>query len=96
LVSWGAIGLFLKKFTDTDVPWWDAFPTAGSVIATWLLARKHIENWPAWLIVNAVAVALFIYKSLVLTAILYVIFWLMAVWGWRTWRAALRDGAHAR
>jgi nicotinamide mononucleotide transporter len=93
LVLWMSIGAFLRKFTDTDVPWWDAFPTAGSVIGTWLLARKHIENWPVWLLVNAVAVTLFAYKSLYLTSILYAIFFAMAIWGWRQWRVALNSRA---
>jgi nicotinamide mononucleotide transporter len=90
LAAWGALGLFLKRFTDTDVPWFDAFPTAGSVLGTVLLARKYIENWPVWVVVNVVSVALFIYKQLYLTAILYVIFIAMAVWGWRVWREKLR------
>jgi nicotinamide mononucleotide transporter len=90
LCAWGALGLFLRRFTDTDVPWFDAFPTAGSVLGTVLLARKYIENWPVWVVVNVVSVALFVYKHLYLTAILYVIFIAMAVWGWQVWREKLR------
>ncbi len=86
LVMWVALGFFLKRFTDTDVPWFDAFPTAGSLLGTVLLARKFIENWPVWVIVNVVSVALFAYKSLYLTAILYVIFIMMALWGWWAWQ----------
>ena len=65
--SWPATGLFLARYTDTDVPWWDAFPTAGSVVGQWLLGRKYVENWPAWIAVNVVGVALFAYKGLWLT-----------------------------
>jgi nicotinamide mononucleotide transporter len=90
LAAWGLLGVFLKRFTDTDVPWFDAFPTAGSVLGTVLLARKYIENWPVWVGVNVVSVALFVYKHLYLTAILYVIFIAMAVWGWRAWQGKLR------
>jgi nicotinamide mononucleotide transporter len=90
LAAWGALGLFLRRFTDTDVPWFDAFPTAGSVLGTVLLARKYIENWPVWVVVNVVSVALFVYKHLYLTAILYVIFIAMALWGWQVWREKLR------
>jgi nicotinamide mononucleotide transporter len=89
LAAWGALGLFLRRFTDTDVPWFDAFPTAGSVLGTVLLARKYIENWPVWVVVNVVSVALFVYKHLYLTAILYVIFIAMALWGWQVWREKL-------
>ena len=45
-----------RRFTDTDVPWWDAFPTAASVVGQWLLGRKYVENWPAWIVVNVVGV----------------------------------------
>jgi nicotinamide mononucleotide transporter len=89
LAAWGALGLFLRRFTDTDVPWFDVFPTAGSVLGTVLLARKYIENWPVWVVVNVVSVALFVYKHLYLTAILYVIFIAMALWGWQVWREKL-------
>mgnify|MGYP002151407440 CR=1 FL=1 len=41
---WPATGLFLKTYTDTDVPWWDAFPTAFSLVGQWLLGRKYVEN----------------------------------------------------
>ena len=85
-VAWPATGLFLKTFTDTDVPWWDAFPTAASVIGQWLLGRKYVENWLAWIVVNVVSVALFAYKGLWLTVILYGIFIVMSVFGWRAWR----------
>jgi nicotinamide mononucleotide transporter len=83
---WPATGLFLSRATNTDVPWWDAFPTAGSVIGQWLLGRKYVENWTAWTVVNAVAVALFAYKGLWLTVVLYGVFFLMALAGWAAWR----------
>ena len=82
---WPAIALLLMRTTDTDVPWWDAFPTAGSVIGQFLLARKRVENWPVWVVVNLVAIGLFAYKGLWLTVVLYALFTLLAVAGWRAW-----------
>jgi nicotinamide mononucleotide transporter len=87
LVLWPAIGWFLDTYTDTDVPYWDAFPTAFSLIGQWLLARKYVENWPTWIVVNVVSVALFAYKGLYLTVLLYAIFVVLSVVGWRAWRA---------
>jgi nicotinamide mononucleotide transporter len=84
-LAWPATGLFLRSYTDTDVPWWDAFPTAASVIGQWLLGRKHVENWAVWLVVNVVSVALFAYKGLWLTVLLYVAFIALSVQGWRAW-----------
>jgi nicotinamide mononucleotide transporter len=82
---WPATGWFLAHATDTDVPWWDAFPTAGSLIGQWLLGRQYVENWPTWVAVNVVGVALFAYKGLWLTAGLYALFALLALAGWRGW-----------
>jgi nicotinamide mononucleotide transporter len=90
---WLATGLFLLKFTSTDVPWWDAFPTALSIVATVLLGRKYIENWPMWIAVNIVGIALFAYKGLWLTVGLYVVFAVMALLGWQAWRTAQREQA---
>jgi nicotinamide mononucleotide transporter len=83
--AWPATGLFLARFTDTDVPWWDAFPTAASVLGQWLLGRKYVENWPLWIAVDVVAIGLFAYKSLWLTVALYAIFVAMSLVGWRAW-----------
>ncbi|MEO8080570.1 MAG: nicotinamide riboside transporter PnuC [Caldimonas sp.] len=85
-IAWPATGLFLSRFTNTDVPWWDAFPTAASVIGQWLLGRKYIENWPTWIVVNVVGVGLFAYKGLWLTVLLYTLFVAMSVVGWSAWR----------
>ncbi len=89
-VLWGLTGLFLLNFTTTDVPWWDAFPTSLSIVATFLLGRKYIENWPLWILVNIVGMALFAYKGLWLTVGLYGVFAVMAVIGWRAWRFSLK------
>jgi nicotinamide mononucleotide transporter len=84
-LAWPATALFLSRFTDTDVPWWDAFPTAASVVGQWLLGRKYVENWPVWIVVDVVAAALFAYKGLWLTTGLYLVFVAMAWVGWRRW-----------
>jgi len=85
-IAWPVVGLFLKRHTNTDVPWWDAFPTAGSLIGQWLLGRKYVENWPTWVVVNVVSVGLFVYKGLWLTTLLYAVFIVMSFIGWRAWQ----------
>ncbi len=87
--AWLGCALLLRAITDSDVPWADGFVTAGSVVGTVLLGRKFIENWPIWLIVNAASVALFAYKGLTLTVVLYVIFFGLAIWGWLGWQQRL-------
>ncbi len=93
VVLWPITGLFLKTYTDTDVPWWDAFPTALSLVGQFLLGRKYIENWLVWAAVNTVSVGLFIYKGLWLTVILYTIFIVLSVVGWHAWRQRAREQA---
>ena len=93
---WCVCALLLGSITDSDVPWADGFVTAGSVVGTVLLARKFIENWPLWLVVNAASVALFAYKGLYLTVVLYAIFFLLAVWGWIGWKQRMAAADAAR
>lgn len=90
LAGWPLLGLFLARFTDSDVPFWDAFPTSLSLLGQWLLGRKHIENWPVWIAVNTASVGLFAYKGLWLTMGLYAVFSLLSVAGWRAWHRHLR------
>lgn len=87
LLAWPALGLFLRRYTDTDVPYWDALPTAASVLGQYLLGRKFIENWSTWVAVNVVSVGLYAYKGLWLTVVLYAIFVVLSVAGWRSWVA---------
>ena len=82
---WLLCSVVLLRWTDSTVPWADGFVTAGSVLGTVLLGRKYLENWLVWLIVNAASVVLFAYKGLTLTVLLYVIFFALAWWGWRSW-----------
>lgn len=96
LLLWPSLGWLLSRFTDSDVPYWDALPTAGSLLGQWLLARKRVENWPCWLAVNLISMALFAHKALWLTVILYGVFALLSVAGWRQWlRDARQAGASA-
>lgn len=88
-VAWPAIALFLIRFTDTDVPWWDGFATGLSLVGQYLLGRKFIENWLIWLAVNMVSIGLFIHKGLWLTVGLYAVFAALSVVGYMAWRRRL-------
>lgn len=77
---------FLDKYTDSDVPFLDAITTIISIVAQILLGKKRIENWFLWIIVNVIYVVLYLQKSLHLTALLYVIFLIMAIFGFIEWR----------
>ena len=79
------LGWLLDRLTDSDVPYLDALPTVGSVAGQLLLGRKLVENWPVWLLVNGVSLVLFAVKGLWLTVVLYALFALLSVVGWRAW-----------
>lgn len=92
LAAWPLLGLLLQHATDSDVPYLDALPTVGSITGQFLLGRKLVENWPVWVAVNVVSVGLFAYKALWLTVILYGLFTLLALVGWRTWQRLATHG----
>ena len=89
LLAWPLLGALLAGVTDSDVPYLDALPTVGSLTGQYLLARKWVDNWPAWVAVNLVSVVLFAAKGLWLTVGLYAVFVLLALLGWRAWAALL-------
>jgi nicotinamide mononucleotide transporter len=70
------------------MPWRDAFIAMFSIAAQVLQARKNIENWPLWIVVNVVAVASYWSAELAYTAFLYAVYLLLAVVGWRAWARA--------
>jgi nicotinamide mononucleotide transporter len=92
LAGFALLAVFLKTWTNTDVPYIDGFLTAGSLVGQVLLSRKKVENWHAWIIVDILYVGLYVYKGLMLTAVLYGLFVLMAVAGLRAWSRAADEG----
>ena len=93
LAAWPALGLLLQRVTDSDVPFLDALPTVGSLAGQYLLARKWVDNWPAWVAVNALSLLLFATKGLWLTVALYAVFLVLAGVGWRAWTRLLPPAA---
>jgi nicotinamide mononucleotide transporter len=89
VLAWAALFLllaaFLRAYTNTDVPHADGFLTAGSLLGTFLLGRKKVENWHTWVAVDVLYVGLYVYKGLMLTALLYAGFVVLAVIGLRAW-----------
>ena len=81
----------LTQFTDTDVPYIDSLTTSMSLLATWLLAKKKIENWWIWIVVNPVYIWLYHYKNYELYSWLAVFFTIMALVGLTQWKKILRS-----
>lgn len=87
LLAWPVLAYFLKSYTDSDVAIWDALVTSLSLLGQYLLAKKKIENWWVWLVVNIITVGLMLMKSLWLTALLYVLFAILSYIGLKAWRS---------
>lgn len=88
-LSWVGIYKILDRFTDSTVPLGDSFTTALAIVATWMLTQKIIEQWFLWIIANLVSIALYIYKGLYPTVILYVVYAGMAVYGYLEWKRSM-------
>lgn len=85
-----AYAALLYNFTDAYSPGWDTALLVGSVIGQILLMNRKIENWGFWLIVNTIAVPLFISRGLYLTSVLYAAYWLHAIYAYRKWSSEMR------
>ncbi len=83
---WIIMALLLKNYTNTDVPWIDSFITSLSYLATYLLARKKIENWLLWIIIDFISIGLYYYKELYLTIALFSALTILAFVGYFRWR----------
>lgn len=90
LAGTAALGFAMQRFTDAALPYWDAATTSLGLIAQWLMARKVLESWLFWLIVDVMAVGIYYTKELYPTAVLYLIFLALATWDLIAWNNAYR------
>lgn len=84
------LGYLLDNFTDSQLPYWDAFTTALSITATWMLARKILEQWLVWVVVDAISMILYIYKDLYPTTLLFACYMFLAFYGYMQWHKTWR------
>jgi nicotinamide mononucleotide transporter len=83
-------GWLLHRFTNAYAPFMDSVVLAFSILGQLLLMRRHYESWWCWLLVNTVAVPLYLSRGLTLTAILYAAFWVNAVVALIRWRRLIQ------
>lgn len=91
VVSFSILVFVLSNFTDSDVPYWDATTTCFAILGMWLMARKKLESWIAWIITNLISIPLYFYKGLVLTSFQFLIFTAIAVAGYFAWKKSLEE-----
>lgn len=98
LAAFAGIGILLDRYTDSPIPYWDAFTTAASFTATWMLARKILEHWIVWIVVDTISMGLYLYRGLYPTLVLFAIYTSMAIIGYIAWkknytRITLQEGS---
>ncbi len=91
IAAQATISYILIFHTDSNVPLCDSFTTALSIVGMWMLARKYLEQWWVWLVVDAVSAGLYIYKELYFTAILYAIYAIISIFGYINWRKTMQQ-----
>ncbi len=93
VVGIALLGGAMARFTDASFPFWDASIAILSVCAQIMLARRILENWILWIVVDLLAIGLYWTKDLQPTAALYTIFLIIATLGFFEWRKAWKRGA---
>lgn len=90
LAGWAFLYCFLVKFTDSQVPIWDAFISATAWSGMWLLAKHKLENWLMLNVSNLAAIPLYFYKQLPVTALLTIFLFIVAIIGYLEWKKIIR------
>jgi nicotinamide mononucleotide transporter len=85
------LGTILARNTDAALPYVDSMSTSTSLIAQWMMTRKLLENWIIWVAVDVVYIGMYIFKSLYVTAVLYLVFLILSAMGYFQWRTSLRE-----
>ena len=90
-IAWVAIWFVLDRYTDSSVPVLDSFTNALSFVGLWALARKYIQQWFFWIIVDAICCYLYIIKGIPFKAALYGLYVAIAVAGYMKWRRMMKE-----
>jgi nicotinamide mononucleotide transporter len=83
-------GVLLQQGTDARLPFLDSFTTWASVVTTFMVARKVLENWIYWLIIDSVSIFLYLDRELYFTALLFVMYIVIIFFGWFSWLKSYR------
>ncbi|MEZ5528369.1 MAG: nicotinamide riboside transporter PnuC [Porticoccaceae bacterium] len=84
-------GFLLAQNTDARLPYVDSFTTWGSVLTTYMVARKVLENWLYWIVIDSVSIYLYLDRELYYTAALFAIYVVLVVIGFFSWKKLYRE-----
>lgn len=85
LLASAVSGTLLARYTDAALPYLDSFTTWGSILTTWMVARKVLENWVYWLVIDSASIWLYLERGLLMTAGLFAVYLVIVCFGWRQW-----------
>jgi nicotinamide mononucleotide transporter len=91
LGGWFIIYYMLVEITDSNTPFLDSLVSASAVTAMWWMSQRKIENWLAWIFSNIVAIPLNFYKGFMLFTAMYLLFLIMAYFGYREWKNTIKN-----
>ncbi|MDO1444733.1 nicotinamide riboside transporter PnuC [Rhodocytophaga aerolata] len=89
VLATGAAYYYFSTFTDAAQPFWDSFNTAFSLVAVYLQAKKKLESWILWIMVDIIYIPLFFFRGLHLTSLLYIAYLVLATMGYILWRRSM-------
>ncbi|MFW5700238.1 MAG: nicotinamide riboside transporter PnuC [Cyclobacteriaceae bacterium] len=87
------LGYFLVNYTNAQLPFLDSFTTIFSMITTYMVTRKKLENWLYWIIIDGAAVYLYIQRDLFITALLFLFYTIIVIFGYFQWLKIYRQQA---
>ncbi len=89
LFSGAILGWLMAQYTDAAAPWLDALAASGAVVTTWMVARKVLQNWTYWFVIDLGLAWLYASQGLWLTALLFLAYLVLIIAGYRSWRASM-------
>jgi nicotinamide mononucleotide transporter len=90
-ISWLMIWFMLEQLTNSNTPLLDSLVSSTAVTAMWWMAKRKMENWIAWIVSNIVAIPLNFYKGFMLFTLMYILFFGLAVSGYKEWKMKIKN-----
>jgi len=81
-----SLAYFADKISDASLPYIDAFTTVFAILATWMIVKRHAESWLIWIVVDSIAAAMYFYKGLFLTSLLFIFYTVISILGYQKWK----------
>lgn len=85
------LAFIANQYSDAELPYIDAVTTCFAILGTWMLVKKYLENWLVWIMVDLLAAGMYFYKGLYLTGGLFLVYTVIACYGYLNWDKQMSD-----